>query len=44
MNNLSDSILINAYYQAMRLELNIEFIALLKSEINRRNLAIKASS
>ncbi|WP_319020782.1 sporulation histidine kinase inhibitor Sda [Bacillus sp. B1-b2] len=38
---LSDSILLNAYHQAIQLKLDREFIELLMAEINRRNIHVQ---
>ncbi len=46
MKELSDKLLIEAYYKAIELNLSKEFILLIESEIKRRSLTdrIKASS
>jgi hypothetical protein len=40
MGKLSDQILLESYYKAVKLELNQSFIDLLLKEINQRNLDI----
>ncbi|QDP41427.1 sporulation histidine kinase inhibitor Sda [Radiobacillus deserti] len=41
MLNISDKQLIEAYYSALELALEDDFIALLEEEIEKRNLSIK---
>lgn len=43
MVRLSDDLLIHTYYKAISLHLSKDFIEILKSEINRRNLVITES-
>jgi developmental checkpoint coupling sporulation initiation to replication initiation len=38
MKNLSDRLLIEAYFKALELQLEEEFISLIKKEIDRRTL------
>ncbi|KYG31995.1 sporulation histidine kinase inhibitor Sda [Alkalihalobacillus trypoxylicola] len=38
MQNLSDELLIETFYKAVELELNPDFIELIKSEIHKRSL------
>lgn len=44
MNKLSDDLLIESYYKACKLKLNIEFIRLIETEIHRRSLTHKIRS
>jgi len=44
MNNLSDKLLLNAYRKAKQLQLEEQFIHLLKMEIYNRNLQQQLSS
>lgn len=46
MKNMSDELLIEAYFQAIKLKLDPDFIYLLETEIRHRSLAhkIKISS
>lgn len=39
MKNMSDDFLLNAYKQAIDLNLSLHFISLLKLEIHRRSIA-----
>lgn len=41
MNKLSDDLLIESYYKACKLNLSMEFIRLIESEIHRRSLTHK---
>lgn len=41
MDHLSDELLLEAYYKAIQLNLNADFISLIKDEIVKRNLLIK---
>ena len=41
MDNLSDELLIEVYYQAIDLQLSEDFIQLLKQELNKRNISVK---
>ncbi len=41
LKNMPDELLVNAYYQALSLNLNPHFISLLKLEINRRSIATR---
>jgi developmental checkpoint coupling sporulation initiation to replication initiation len=43
MVRLSNDLLIQTYYRAISLQLSKDFIEILKSEINRRNLVISES-
>ncbi|GGE56601.1 hypothetical protein GCM10011391_39390 [Pullulanibacillus camelliae] len=38
MQSLSDEVLIESYYKAIQMNLDTDFISLLKSEIDRRRL------
>ena len=40
INLLSDPTLLNAYYEAVKLELEKEFIEILVKELNRRKISI----
>jgi len=40
MENLSDSLLIEAYYRAMELQLNDDFIKIIEEEIDHRQIEI----
>lgn len=44
MNKMSDDLLIESYLTAKKLNLNPEFIELLKAEIARRSLTIQNAS
>jgi developmental checkpoint coupling sporulation initiation to replication initiation len=43
MLTISDDLLLQTYYKAIRLHLSKDFIELLESEISRRNLVITES-
>lgn len=40
MNELTDALLLNAYYKAKELDLNLDFINIIVQEIRRRELFI----
>lgn len=46
MNKLSDELLLESYFKAIKLQLSSDFIRLIESEIHRRSLShkIKVSS
>ncbi|MBN6888951.1 developmental checkpoint coupling sporulation initiation to replication initiation [Cytobacillus horneckiae] len=46
MRKLSDELLIESYHKAIKLQLSLDFIRLIETEIHRRSLSnrIKASS
>lgn len=41
MKSLSDDLLIETYFKAIELQLSVEFISLIKEEIERRSLLEK---
>jgi len=40
MEHISDELLIESYYEAKRLNLSPDFLCLIETELNRRNLSL----